>query len=390
MIKKSILLCSSALLMLTGSYAQNSVTTGGAKYTLMEEITGQWCGYCPDGAQDIEQFEPTFPRAVVASWHGYGTEPMSISGDPFTSLSYFTGYPMGCVDRTAFGGTVGKSRPWDSYMTTQNGTTAKFDVTMTCSYNATTRKITIAVKGKALSALTGKWNINAYITEDSISSSPSAYQQHSYLKTNATACNGMANWFYGLSAGSCGSGCDILPAANYSHMNVVRSVLCTGGSVFGDTAFTNPAANATFTKNYTYTIPSGSNPHFVKVIGLVQKPGPVSNTAGNAIENCIQAKVSLMTNTGVNETMPNCMMDVSLYPNPANNNLTVKGYLNEPSATSITISDAIGQTVLHNEYPAAGSLFGEILDLSKLSNGMYLMNIVNNGEKVTKTFIIRK
>ena len=49
MIKKSILLCSSALLMLTGSYAQNSVTTGGLKYTLMEEITGQWCGFCPDG-----------------------------------------------------------------------------------------------------------------------------------------------------------------------------------------------------------------------------------------------------------------------------------------------------------------------------------------------------
>ena len=162
-------------------------------------------------------------------------------------------------------------------------------------------------------------------------------------------------------------------------MNVVRAYLAT--DIFGDAAFTNPAANATYTKTYTFKFDTTVfNPKFMKVMGLVQKPGPASTTNGNYIENVIQAKVRLMPASesapGVAETVK-AMTDVSLYPNPASTRITVKGTLSEPTATKIEIVNAAGQLVLVKEYVAGGTIFGESIELNNFANGNYLMNIYN-------------
>jgi Secretion system C-terminal sorting domain len=177
-------------------------------------------------------------------------------------------------------------------------------------------------------------------------------------------------------------------------MNVVRAVLATGGSVFGDTAFTNPASGATYTKIYTYTIDTTKYvPKSMKVIGMVQKPGPASTSAGNIIENSIQAKVRLMPGSlsasGENEVVKS-MTEVALFPNPAKNRITVRGVLAEPSATTIDIYNSTGQLIISKDYPAGGSNFGEVIDLSAVANGEYFMNITNAGERVTKSFVINR
>ncbi len=384
---KSILLCATATLLVSNSFGQYNVSTYGKKYTLVEEATGPGCGYCPDGAQDIEETIATnYPHAVIASWHGssYDGTDMVVTGDPYCAgTGYISGFPMGSVDRyPVLGGAVGKSRPWDSYVSNRDALTPNFDVTMHCLYDPATKVITITIIGKALSAQTGTWNVNALITEDSISSAAAAFQQHSYLNSSTTACNGQPCWFTGLGS--------VLPAAKYSHMNVVRASL--GANIFGDLAFTNPAAGATFTKTYSYTIPAISNPTYVKVIGMFQKPGPANSSAGNAIENVIQSRVRLMPKNAplsVNE-VSKAMAEVTLFPNPAKNRITVKGVLSAPSDTKIEICNSIGQVVLAKEYPSGGSLFGEVIEMNNFANGEYFMNIYNGGEKVTKSFTVSK
>ena len=107
---KSILFLSSAMLMFTNSFGQLHVTTGTTKYVLLEEGTGTWCGYCPDGAQDISQSIDTNKKALSASWHN--GDPMEVSGDPFNN-AFITGFPMATIDRAVITGSApGKSRPW--------------------------------------------------------------------------------------------------------------------------------------------------------------------------------------------------------------------------------------------------------------------------------------
>jgi len=416
---KSILFLLPAVLVVSSSFGQYiyKATTGGKKYVLVEEATGPGCGYCPDGAQDIEQsIEVTYPRAIIASWHGayYDASSMVVTGDPFCGATpYVAGFPAATIDRYVFpgnGGYLGMNRPWDSYVDTRNSSTPNFDVSLECLYlhhvatdtakaDSAMAKIAITVTGKALSNQTGTWNINVFITEDSISSATGYFQQHSYMYSTSygPACDGDPSWFTGLCASTCGSGCAscaILPAADYSHMNVVRAALATGGSIFGDPAFTNPDSGATFTKIDTFVFDTLLfNPHFMKVIGLVQKPGPASNTAGNTIENAIQMKVRYMPRsvaaTGVTE-VAKTMTDITLYPNPATSTITVRGTLNEPTTTKIEISNAAGQVVLVKDYAAGGSLFGETIETNNLANGTYLMSIYNGGAKVTKEFIVNR
>ena len=385
---KSILLLAPGILICAQSIAQTHVKTNGKKYTLVEEATGEWCGYCPDGAQVLEQtIEPGYPRAIVASWHN--GDPLQVAGDPYcTGTGYITGFPLGTVNRSGSwtGGIQQNRGQWAGDCTADSATTPTFDVSMTSTYDTTSRVITIAVTGKALAAGTGNWRINALITEDSITS---ANRQHSYLFSTTSCANGQPCWFNGQTAGSCGSGCWYLPMAVYAHMNVVNAILATGASVWGDVAFTNPTVGQTITKNYTYTIPATSKWGSVKVIGMVQKFG--ATTADRAIENSIQAKVRLMwKNLLTVQNNNSTLTDANVYPNPAGNYINVECPVAEGSTTNIVITNIIGQVVFEKQYTSANSELSEIISLGNFSNGMYLMNITNNGEKVTRKFTVSK
>jgi Secretion system C-terminal sorting domain/Outer membrane protein Omp28 len=387
---KSILLMASASLMFTNSFGQHHVTTGPTNhYVLLEEATGTWCGYCVDGAQDIEEkIEPTYSKAICVSWHN--ADPMTVTGDPFNAATpsgtgYITGFPMGTVDRAVIGGNVGQSRPWDSKVSARVALTPNFQVDMTSLYVPGTRTLTVTVTAKALVALTGDWRINGLVIEDSIASGTSSlYNQHNYagppVNYFTTACTGSHSWFDG-------SGNPIMPTTNYAHMNVVEKIL--GANIWGDVAFTNPTAGTVVSKTYTYVLPAAVNPTFTKVVGLVQKYG--ATTTDRVIENSILARVRWMPAvTTSTANLTKAMQGVNVYPNPARNYVTVTGTLEGSSETNITIMNAVGQVVVEKQFPAGGSLFSETLQLNNLSNGLYFVNIANNGEVVTKQFTIAK
>lgn len=392
---KFILFFASALSLAGNSFGQYFVTTGTTKYALLEEATGPGCGYCPDGAQDVEQTIKPMAHAIAVSWHGayYDATSMVVTGDPFCAgTGFIAGFPEATIDRTQYPDpqngmvpAVGLNRSWESFVTSQLAKTAKFSVEMRSTYNSTTRVLTVSVTGTALSALTGSWNISALVAEDSISSNVDPnYNQHSYLTSSpATACNGQPSWWLGL-------GSPITPATKYWHNQVVRALLST--TIWGDASFTNPAAGTKVTKTYTYTIPAGYVANQMKVVGFVAKYG--STTTDRAIENAIQTKVKTLpaTATGAttNVTAVKTMADVRIYPNPAKNFITVTGVLDNPTDTKIVIYNSLGQVVKETEYKAGGSIFGENISLNELSNGTYFMDIVNNGERISKQFTINK
>lgn len=399
---KSILLSASALLIAGAVSAQSKVTTGGEKHVLVEEGTGTWCMWCPDGAQVIqERIEPygvnaNYPKAIIASFHNGSSDKMTIATDPYNNgTGYISGFPMGTVDRAPYPTNVGISRgSWPAATGARSALSPNFDVSMVCLWDSVTRVLSIKIKAKALAAATGNYRINGYIVEDSVSSGlGSGYTQTSASGLNnpgSMSASGSPSWFIG-------KGLSLTNPNVYSHMDVVRKILATTatGGIWGDTAFTNPAIGDSIERSYTYTMPATINgstcyPKYTKVIGLVQKYGTATND--RAIDNCIEAKVRLMWKTlpATNVATLEPMQDIQVYPNPASSRIVVKGMLQNPSDVTVAIYNVLGQRVFANEYKAGSSMFGEFIPVDNLSNGVYFVNVTNEGGTVTKQFTVNR
>ncbi|HPF93721.1 MAG TPA: T9SS type A sorting domain-containing protein, partial [Tenuifilaceae bacterium] len=74
---------------------------------------------------------------------------------------------------------------------------------------------------------------------------------------------------------------------------------------------------------------------------------------------------------------------INLYPNPTAQMLTVE--LGQNKALRLTVTDLTGRVVLTKENPTQT----ETLDLSPLSNGVYLLVVQTNG-KVLSTRVVKK
>jgi len=94
--------------------------------------------------------------------------------------------------------------------------------------------------------------------------------------------------------------------------------------------------------------------------------------------------------TSVNE-LPNSLSTISLYPNPTSalSNLVLD--LKKGSNIAVNVVNNLGQTVLSNNYGfrAAGSNNLQ-LDLSEVATGLYVVQIILDGEMTSKTLNIQK
>src|SRR5690606_38246065 len=78
----------------------------------------------------------------------------------------------------------------------------------------------------------------------------------------------------------------------------------------------------------------------------------------------------------------NIVNDAVAYPNPANNTLKVAYRLNAPTASTVSLTNAIGQVVATQQVAAAAQ--GEVeFNTSSLSNGVYFYTVEANGQKIT-------
>jgi len=382
------------------SRAQTSVSTQGSQYVVIHEMTGAWCGYCPDGADILEQILASNPKAMAISIHdanGYGptADAMQIAdGDAFVNtpgyigVGPYAGYPAATINCLIGGGEgtdtgIGQNRGyWQSEVSGNLSGTPKFDVSMTHSYNASTKTITINVTAKALAAITGDYNINACITEDSIQSTTpdgNGYYQHSYIYNQT----GSAYYHKGtlISSGTWG-----LSSPDYYHMNVLRAML---GGTWGTTSViaTNAPANGTYTKTYTYVIPSTQNPSHIKITAYVQKNN-ATNSNDRPIANGIQAK--LVTSTTAVNNVAATINNAKIFPNPASSSITVNAEIPAQAVATIAISNVAGQTVFSNQYKANANELNENISLDNLSSGIYFVNISGEGFSTTQKITVNK
>jgi len=77
---------------------------------LIEEFTGEWCGYCPSGAQYLQSTISDYPGKVVAAAFHVG-DPFEIStSNTFANKFNVTGYPSALIQRKLWNGEYATNR----------------------------------------------------------------------------------------------------------------------------------------------------------------------------------------------------------------------------------------------------------------------------------------
>ncbi len=373
---KNLILVLAFIHLSTESFCQSNVTTGDIQYVLVENATGAWCQYCPDGAVRLEGILNAYPKTIGSAMHN--RDSMEIPDGATVNETYvgqYGGYPFGMVNRMPGWKTqmIAMDRgDWLIATTELLPMAPTFEVSMAHSFNAATGMIDITVTAKSLLAQTGNYNINVFVIEDSVIG-PNI---RGYVQSN-TAYNAEPGHPY-YQKGD--------PILNYVHRHVLRAML--GGPWGSSGAITNnPPAGGTYQRSFSYTIPSGRDYRKYRLIGLVQKNSTSIND--RPIINAIKAIVTPGT-TGISQPRE-ALLDVEIFPNPAMDNVAIKGILDKPGDMNVTIINSAGAIVFEKDYHYKASMFGEAISLTQLSSGVYFIRL-NAGERevVTRKLIVNR
>ena len=183
------------------------------KKVLIEEFTGAWCGYCPDGAYRVKNLiNDNDGRVVAVSLHaGNPTgDAMEIAHTNYLETTYQnTGFPSGMVDRVSIDGFTSLNRGyWEYVANDQLLKTAVCGLAIISEVNG--QNATVEVHAGFSTTLNGAdYRLTVYLIEDGVTGEGYGYDQRNYDNTIAESP------FYNLGD----------PIIGYEHNHTLRAVL---------------------------------------------------------------------------------------------------------------------------------------------------------------------
>jgi len=244
--KKQLLSSVTALLSASALMAQLPVSqTAANKNVVLEEFTGIYCGFCPDGHKIANNIKAANPDDVVLINIHVGGYAAPDAGDPDFRTPFGTaivnqtdlqGYPAGTVNRHLFSGssqsggsgTAQGRTTWTSTSSTILSESAYANVALEASLDIQTRELTVDVEV--------------------------------YYTGNGAAANNLnvallQNHIEGPQSGMAANPNQILSNGNYEHNHMLRHLL-TGQ--WGDT-ITTTNQGTLIQRQYVYVIPANLN-----------------------------------------------------------------------------------------------------------------------------------
>lgn len=240
--KKNLLLLAAGALS-TSMFAQLPVSTAPQnKKAVLEEFTGIYCGYCPDGHQIANGIYNADPNNVVLiNIHSGGYANVAVGEpdlktaegnaiDPMPGMG-ITGYPAGDMNRTVLSGTVmaGGRGSWAGWANTIKSQSAYCNVALQGTLDVTTRVLTVVAQVYYTANSPASTNsLTIFLLEDKVLG-----PQHNY---GTPTLYNAANYN---------------PDGSYNHNHVLRKGLTP---TFGITIPVT-TTGTTFTTSATYTVP---------------------------------------------------------------------------------------------------------------------------------------
>jgi hypothetical protein len=385
----------------------------GTKRVLIEEGSGAWCGYCPDGHNTLKNIIAQNADKVVSVVH-HNFDLMEFDASKTINTRFATGYPYGMVDRAKFDDQdeVGLSRDvWTAKVTEQLAKPTPVNVSIiNKNFDWAAGKVTYTVKVDFVDfAKPGDIRISTFIKEDkvrgpNIEPDPNAgikgWNQHNYYTFEA-----------GYQAGGPSHPLFTEPfnIVGYWHNEVARAI--PSGTWGTAAVITDPSEGKSYTYQYTHTMTKASAITYsnntdddteyrsskngrgwnkfedTKIIAFVNYYD-AANPSNMIVLNATETN---MINTGVNELAENTIGEVSVYPNPANGAASVAFTLAKGSNVKIEAVNVLGQKVA--DIATSNFVAGEhtvSFDAAKLTVGIYFINITSEDGNASYRFVVTK
>ena len=343
----------------------------GNKNVLIEEFTGAWCGWCPDGAVVLENILDANPgRTFGVSIHN--GDAMAFS-DGIASGFNVTGYPNGMVDRVLFAGESKEPHSrgaWSANTTSQLSAYTPVDVSITANgWNSTTREISITAEANFVDYAAGDIRFVFYVVEDSVTGSGSGYDQVNYL-------NGTAGHPY-FGAGD--------PIVGFVHRHVLRAL---PSGAYGNTGVipSNVSPSSTYSESFTYTLPASNDENRISILAAVAYKG--SSLGESYVLNVTGEHLNLGSVANDVAAGDNW---VNVYPNPMAGQGVLKVNFTQPTHAVVSVYNTFGQhiaNITERDFSAGESTVA--LDLSDLTTGVYLVNVKTDAGTFTKKIVLTK
>lgn len=345
---------------------------------VIEEFTGDWCGYCPDGLTILQGIETANPGRIV---------PIGMHHSDQWDFAYTTfmddslqvaGYPRAAIDRVNYSGGnafVMSRSYWNGAVAARINQTSTCWVGISNNYNSTTRVVNITVYSHFAGAEAGDMRITCLLTENDISSSQTNY----YNTTTGSP-------WYGLGD----------PIPGYLQKNVCRTLLSTDNFGDGGIIPSSVSAGSVYSKTYSYTLPSTWVAANVKVVAFVNKYAEVSN-AFDILNSPILngAETDLNSSVGIETASEIFSTTVSTQPNPFTDFSMINVSVAQTAPVKIAVTDILGREVnmLCNETLLAGEhqfvWTGTDIQFNELASGTYLVNVVS-GDAVNTVKVVKQ
>jgi hypothetical protein len=346
---------------------------------VIEEGTGDWCGYCPQGHEVIESLVDEHGDAIIPlSYHGGGTDVqfMIPEGTAVLGKLKIQGYPNAAIQRWVF--------PGETIQMTNRGDWARY-VQMVLDkepYAPAAIRVISYKYDNSSKKVTAKLEIERATAH--------SWDPSSEVHLNAIVVeNGVIGWQNDYR----------LPPPytieDYEHNRIVRQVypdemgqdLAFGAGTIIEGDIIAPGDKVTVNLEFDVTSdlidPSSSRMVFM-----------VHSVKGSNLERVLQGyEMELTGSVGAVKTSDAASnVAVSNFPNPVVASTTFTYSVSEPSIVNLAVYDVMGREVariISNETHSTGT-YEAGLNASQLSNGTYTYVLTAGMQKVTGTMIVQK
>lgn len=347
------------------------------KRVVIEEGTGTWCGWCPRGTVAMYDLRNMYPNtAMLVAIHNGDPMQNSVYAGGVTAL--VAGYPSGLVDRKIID--IDPTEFFDAYDVLINEK-PPFDINVIADYNQVTKVLTAKIEAVLATDVTGNFRFNAVVVEEAVTGTGDGtnangndFDQQNYynrvLNPSAPTLIGAGrNW---------NTSPHPIPATQIQYDHVGRAILGGFNGLAGSLP-TNLLADSTYSHTFTYGLPGTWKPQNIYVIGWV------SNGTTNEIINANKSDLVV----GIDEQVAK-NFNVMVYPNPMNSS-NGQLYLNlkQNADVQVDVLDMMGRIVFsNNQIKLQQGEYVYPLNMEGLSNGIYNVRVLVDGEQITRRFVL--
>lgn len=338
------------------------------KIVIAEEGTGTWCGWCPRGAVAMEtsmhEYAGFFQGIAV-----HNGDPMVVGNYDSGLGSLISGYPSALVDR-------------GSDIDPGNIPTAFFDrltvapkaiLTNGAIYNSATNELNVSITVDISEDINSNWKIACSLVENNVTGTSSGYNQSNYYSGGGS---GVMGGYETLS--------NPVPASDMVYHDVARTI---SPNFLGYTGFTDVnTSGSSKTFNFTFQLDANWKPSDMHIVGLLMSSdGKIDNGSTSTIDDAVtNGFVSGTTVLGTNEIVFN-PQNISVYPNPVVNELTIELSDDIKGDINYTIVDVLGKTVYRGVSNENSSLS---VDVSSYKKGVYFINFSNTQGQFVQKIVV--